>query len=135
MYKRIEVGGKEYHLRIRAQHVQELHEMLNKKPYQDAIMDSIDDPVTNVIPFLWAAGQRDPGSAPFTKNDAFALFDQMVDEGFEDWPSLITELCKVSGFFKKAVADGMLALVNKAMTAFETAMTKQNQPNETTKND
>ena len=49
--------------------------------------------------------------------------------------SLITELCKVSGFFKKAVADGMLALVNKAMTAFETAMTKQNQPNETTKND
>ena len=32
MYKRIEVGGKEYHLRIRAQHVQELHEMLNKKP-------------------------------------------------------------------------------------------------------
>ena len=73
MYKRLEVGGKEYHLRIRAKHVEELNKWL-KKSYRDAVIDTFEDPVSNVVPFLWAACQQGSDQKPFSRDASVLIF-------------------------------------------------------------
>ena len=123
MYKRLEVGGKEYHLRIRAKHVEELNKWLEKS-YRDAVIDIFEDPVTNVVPFIWAACQPGPGQKPFTREEALDIYDQLVDEGFDGWEDLVIEICRASGFFKTAVADGMQATVKLIQSNMEKSMDK-----------
>lgn len=123
MYKRLEVGGKEYHLRIRAKHVEELNKWL-KKSYRDAVIDTFEDPVSNVVPFLWAACQQGSDQKPFSREDAHELYDQLVDEGFDAWEDLVIEICRASGFFRTAVADGMQATVKTIQVNMEKTMDK-----------
>lgn len=103
------VQGKICRLRIFSKNVAAVQAMLKGKSFLDALMDAREDPIQNTMPFIWGANQPEPGGQEFTNDDAYALLDAFIDEGYsaEDFCDLIGEIGQASGFFKPAIVEAL----------------------------
>lgn len=101
------IKGKVYNLRIYSINVAQVQQMLDGKTFEQAIIDSNDDPVTNTIPFLFGILQKK--DEVVDEQAAYDLYDELVDIGYTapDFCSLIIEICEASGFFAPARVEGL----------------------------
>ena len=126
----ITIKGKTHYLRIYSKHVKTLQEKLKGKSFEEAAIDALDNPVENVVPFLWAILQKK--DVIINESEAYDLFDDMVDEGknAEDFSKLIFEIGEASGFFSPARITMQRAMILKMNQTQEEIMEKMNKKKE-----
>lgn len=121
------IAGKVYNLRIYSKNVEHVQEMLKKKGFEEAIIDSNDSPVENTVPFLWGIIQKKDESVD--ESVAYGLYDTLVDEGYnaQDFCELIINICEASGFFAPARVAVMRATIAKMTDLHKATLEKLKQ--------
>ena len=120
-YVEVKIGEETLRMRIRAKSAKKVTELLQGRSYMDAVIDIMENPIENTVPFLWGANQPPADSdESFSVDDAYDMYDRLVDEGYTtiDLFKLVIEIGTASGFLAKVLADKareMQAKIEKAM--------------------
>lgn len=122
--KTLKVSGREYSLRIYSRYLAEVQEKLPEgKAFAEAIMEASTNPVANTVPFLWGIIQDRKSDERKSMEDAYDLYDQLVDEGFSGYrfSELVLDICTASGFFDDRGEKMMRSSLEKVRQVMERA--------------